>query len=116
MFVLLCGCLPFDDDSAKIDSESDARAKFVLRFPKWAANLSASAQELLRMLLAVDPKDRCSAAQALRHPWVIGRTTTPNNFLQSPSMLSAYIHHHKLFRIHLCSQRVCDCGDSSLLM
>ena len=31
VFVLLCGCLPFDDDSAKV-TESDARKKFTLRY------------------------------------------------------------------------------------
>ena len=35
-FVLLCGCLPFDDDSSRIISESAARKKFTLRFPRWA--------------------------------------------------------------------------------
>jgi len=88
VFVLLCGCLPFDDDSAKIESESDARMKFTLRFPRWASNLSLPAKDLLQRLLAVDPKDRIHADQALRHPWVIGRAVTPNNYLQSPSILA----------------------------
>ena len=44
VFVLLCGCLPFDDDSSKIASETAARKKFTLRFPKWAASLSTSAK------------------------------------------------------------------------
>jgi hypothetical protein len=34
-FVLLCGCLPFDDDSSRITSESAARKKFALRFPRF---------------------------------------------------------------------------------
>lgn len=34
VFVLLCGCLPFDDDSSKITSDG-AREKFVLRFPRY---------------------------------------------------------------------------------
>mmetsp|Transcript_17169 Transcript_17169/g.17248 ORF Transcript_17169/g.17248 Transcript_17169/m.17248 type:complete len:427 (+) Transcript_17169:53-1333(+) len=88
VFVLLCGCLPFDDDSAKIESESDARMKFTLRFPRWASNLSLPAKDLLQRLLAVDPKDRMHAEQAMRHPWVVGRAVTPNNYLQSPSILA----------------------------
>lgn len=87
VFVLLCGCLPFDDDSAKIVSDSDARAKFTLRFPKWAQNLSVPAKDLLQRMLSVDPKGRITAAQALAHPWVAGKAVTPNNYLQSPSML-----------------------------
>lgn len=87
VFVLLCGCLPFDDDSSKIPSESAARKKFTLRFPRWSTNLSASAKDLLHNLLDVNPKTRFTAEQALAHPWVSGKTVVPNNYLQSPSVL-----------------------------
>lgn len=86
-FVLLCGCLPFDDDSSRIASETAAKKKFTLRFPKWASNLSASAKDLLHNLLDVNPKTRFTAEQALNHPWVSGRTVQPNSYLQSPSIL-----------------------------
>ena len=86
-FVLLCGCLPFDDDGSRIASESAARAKFTLRFPRWSSNLSSSAKDLLYNLLDVDPKRRYTAEQALSHPWVIGKTVQPNNYLQSPSLI-----------------------------
>ena len=39
-FILLCGCLPFDDDSAKISAEM-SRSKFQLRFPQWAQGISS---------------------------------------------------------------------------
>lgn len=87
VFVLLCGCLPFDDDSSKIPSESAARKKFTLRFPRWSTNLSASAKDLLHNLLDVNPKTRYTAEQALNHPWVSGKTVVPNNYLNSPSIL-----------------------------
>jgi len=86
-FVLLCGCLPFDDDGSRIASESAARKKFTLRFPRWSSNLSSSAKDLLYNLLDVDPKRRFTSEQALAHPWVSGRTVQPNNYLQSPSLL-----------------------------
>lgn len=50
VFVLLCGCLPFDDDSSKMSSES-VQQKFQLRFPSWASNLSSGAKDLLIHLL-----------------------------------------------------------------
>jgi len=87
VFVLLCGCLPFDDDSSKIDSETAARKKFALRFPKWAASLSPSAKDLLNNLLEINPKNRYTAHQALAHPWVAGKTVQPNSYLQSPCVL-----------------------------
>lgn len=89
VFVLLCGCLPFDDDSSRITSEVVARKKFALRFPRWASNLSPSAKELMQKLLDVNPKTRITAEEALRHPWVTGVKATPNNYLQSPSVLGA---------------------------
>jgi serine/threonine protein kinase len=87
VFVLLCGCLPFDDDSSKISSDAVARKKFALRFPKWAASLSASAKDLLHNLLEINPKTRYTADQALNHPWVSGKTVQMNNYLQSPCIL-----------------------------
>jgi serine/threonine protein kinase len=87
VFVLLCGCLPFDDDSSKIASDAMARKKFTLRFPKWAASLSASAKDLLHNLLEINPKARYTAEQALNHPWVSGKTVQPNNYLKSPCIL-----------------------------
>lgn len=91
VFVLLCGCLPFDDDSSRIASEQAARKKFALRFPKWASGLSASAKDLLHNLLEIDPKQRFTADQALNHPWVSGRTVQLNNYLQSPCILGKLI-------------------------
>ena len=76
-----------DDDGSRISSESAARRKFTLRFPRWSANLSNSAKDLLYNLLDVDPKNRFTAEQALAHPWVKGQTVQPNNYLQSPSLL-----------------------------
>lgn len=87
VFVLLCGCLPFDDDSSRIPSEHHARQKFVLRFPKWSSNLSDSAKNLLSHLLDVNPQTRYTADQALRHPWLTGKGITPNNYLQSPNLI-----------------------------
>ena len=110
VFVLLCGCLPFDDDSSKITSEQAARQqrhsnivlpyqftilvccaitrkRFALRFPQWAASLSASAKDLLEHLLEIDPDSRFTANQALQHPWVSGKAVQPNHYLESPCLL-----------------------------
>jgi len=92
VFVLLCGCLPFDDDSSKIPDESAARKKFTLRFPKWANNLSVSAKDLLQHLLEIDPKKRYTADEALNHPWVSGKTVMPNSYLQSPCVIGERRH------------------------
>ncbi|KAG5182181.1 kinase-like domain-containing protein, partial [Tribonema minus] len=85
-FVLLCGCLPFDDDSSRINRKS-AMAKFVLRFPRWAQNLSPHAKDLLGGLLDVNPATRLTAQAALDHPWLSGAVAAATNMLESPKAL-----------------------------
>ena len=87
IFVLLCGCLPFDDDSQTVPSDDLIRSKFVLRFPRWASNLSDSAKDLLSKLLNTDYKARYTAEQALQHPWVKGTTAPKKNLLASPGRI-----------------------------
>lgn len=88
VFVLLCGCLPFDDDSTIIPSDSMVRSKFHLRFPRWAHGLSASAKDLLSHLLDTNPQTRYTAHEALQHPWVQGNSAPKDSLLQSPGRLS----------------------------
>jgi serine/threonine protein kinase len=87
VFVLLCGCLPFDDDTSAVPSDDVVKAKFVLRFPRWAKTLSPSAKDLLSHLLDVNPRTRYTAQQALDHPWVRGVTVRKDNLLQSPGRI-----------------------------
>jgi len=87
VFVLLCGCLPFDDDSSAVPSDATIREKFVLRFPRWAKNLSESAKDLLMHLLDCNAKTRYTAAQALAHPWVKGKSVKKGNYLESPRII-----------------------------
>ena len=86
VFVLLCGCLPFDDDSSTVPSDDLVKAKFVLRFPRWAKNLSPSAKDLLSHLLDVNPRTRFTPEQALGHPWVRG-DAAPGTLLASPGKI-----------------------------
>lgn len=87
VFVLLCGCLPFDDDSSTIFSDDVIQAKFKLRFPRWARNLSPSAKDLLSKLLDVNSSTRYTAEQALRHPWICGTTAPKDSMLHSPGKI-----------------------------
>lgn len=87
VFVLLCGCLPFDDDSQMIPTDAMVKTKFLLRFPRWAKDLSPSAKDLLSKLLDIDPRRRYTAEQALSHPWVVGKTASKDSLLQSPGRI-----------------------------
>ena len=87
VFVLLCGCMPFDDDSHNIPSDDQIRSKFRLRFPSWARGLSSSAKDLLSHLLDVNPRTRFTAEEAFEHPWVKGHTADKKSLLQSPGKI-----------------------------
>ena len=87
IFVLLCGCLPFDDDCQQIPNSPDLRTRFTLRFPRWAKDLSPSAKDLLNNLLNIDHGRRYTAEQAMDHPWVRGETASGDSLLQSPGRL-----------------------------
>jgi serine/threonine protein kinase len=87
IFVLLCGCLPFDDDCQLITNSPDLRTRFTLRFPRWAKDLSPSAKDLLGRLLTIDHGRRYTAEQAMDHPWVRGETASRDSLLQSPGRL-----------------------------
>lgn len=87
VFVLLCGCLPFDDEAQYIPPGDVVSEKFHLRFPRWATNLSESSKDLLTRLLDVNPHTRLTAAQALYHPWVTGYNIPKGNYLHSPGKI-----------------------------
>lgn len=87
VFVLVCGCLPFDDDASTVIPDSIVQSKFRLRFPRWSKDLSPSARDLISKLLNVNPHTRFTAEQALRHPWVVGSTAPKNSLLQSPGRM-----------------------------
>jgi len=87
VFVLVCGCLPFDDDASTVIPDSIVKSKFKLRFPRWSRDLSPSARDLLSHLLNVNPHTRYTAEQALRHPWVVGSTAPKDSLLQSPGRI-----------------------------
>lgn len=82
MYVLLCGCLPFDDDSQPLSSPQ-IRTKFVIRYPRWASGLSADAKDLLSHLLDIDPYTRYTAEDAISHPWM---SKTPCKVASSGSL------------------------------
>lgn len=66
-YTLLCGYSPFrsDDKNELIRETTKGRVTFHDRFWK---HVSETARDFIRKLLVVDPKQRMSAEEALRHP------------------------------------------------
>lgn len=85
-YILLCGCLPFDDDIAQLSSPLITR-KFELKYPSWASKLSPNAKQFLQGLLRIDPSRRLTAHQAHDHAWLIPHCQIPNFALQSPALI-----------------------------
>ncbi|CAN7939634.1 unnamed protein product, partial [Ixodes hexagonus] len=71
MYILLCGFPPFVSQSSNQDELFDQilSGRFEFMSPYWD-DISASAKELIQGMLQVDLKERFTAEQVLRHPWL----------------------------------------------
>ncbi|VDP39800.1 unnamed protein product [Heligmosomoides polygyrus] len=65
LYALLCGSLPFEDDSMQVLYRKIARGNYPE--PEW---LSPSSRALLRSMLQVNPQCRITVKQLLDHPWI----------------------------------------------
>ncbi|KAJ2762267.1 Serine/threonine-protein kinase, partial [Coemansia nantahalensis] len=79
LYVLVCGKVPFDDQSMPALHAKIKRGH--VEYPAW---LSPECRHLLSRLLVVAPQRRATMAEAVRHPWMCkGYTDNPliNNHL-----------------------------------
>lgn len=72
LYALLCGFLPFEDDSIQILYNKIAKGSYPE--PPW---LSKGSKDLLRCMLQKDPKKRIGIEQLLLHPWVLHNYSAP---------------------------------------
>uniref|UniRef100_A0A8C3JEH1 Maternal embryonic leucine zipper kinase n=1 Tax=Calidris pygmaea TaxID=425635 RepID=A0A8C3JEH1_9CHAR len=66
LYALLCGFLPFDDNSLMAVYRKITRGKYSI--PKW---LSPGSTLLISQMLQVDPKKRITVKHLLSHPWLV---------------------------------------------
>lgn len=69
LYMLLCGKAPFNGDSAEVVMQQARRGNFSLSGDDWYY-ITDSAKDLIRGLMAYDPKDRYTADEALSHTWI----------------------------------------------
>ncbi|GAC93063.1 likely protein kinase [Pseudozyma hubeiensis SY62] len=68
LYTLLCGFPPFYDESISVLTEKVAKGYYTFLSPWWD-DISASAKDLITHLLCVDPRERYTIDEFLRHPW-----------------------------------------------
>ncbi|KAI5118733.1 hypothetical protein M0805_000063 [Coniferiporia weirii] len=66
LYVLVCGKVPFDDQSMPALHAKIKRG--LVEYPDW---LSAECKHLLTRMLVVNPVARASLAEVLAHPWMV---------------------------------------------
>ena len=84
MFILLCGFPPF---YAEGEAELIARVRegnFEFTAPYWD-DISEEAKDLIAQCLSLQPEDRPTPTEALRHPWVAGEVADMEAEAQAPA-------------------------------
>ena len=66
LYVMLCGCLPFDEETLPDLFDKISRAEF--ETPPW---LSENAASILRSTIEANPSKRATLQQLWNHPWMI---------------------------------------------
>ncbi|CAF2065116.1 unnamed protein product [Brassica napus] len=69
LYILLCGVPPFWGETEKTIFEAVLEGNLDLESSPWPT-ISESAKDLIRKMLARDPKKRITAAEALAHTWL----------------------------------------------
>lgn len=73
LFIMLSGKMPFYGKDDYEIMRRIVRAQYKFRESEWA-QVSDDAKELVRALLQVNPEQRLSAEEALKHPWCTSNT------------------------------------------
>ncbi|KAJ3130600.1 hypothetical protein HK100_007895 [Physocladia obscura] len=67
-YFLLCGFFPFALEGGIVD-EKVLRAEFYFEEPYWL-DISSEAKDFISKLLYLNPHDRMTAVEAIKHPWM----------------------------------------------
>ncbi|KAF4671977.1 hypothetical protein FOL47_001064 [Perkinsus chesapeaki] len=73
VYMLLSGSPPFHGSERDMLVSIEG-CRYNMPEKKWA-NISPEAKDFVQRLLLRDPQERMSAAEALQHPWIVGRSS-----------------------------------------
>jgi calcium-dependent protein kinase len=100
LYYLLAGCPPFYGHNREEIIEAALKGKVEFSQPKWAT-VSQNARQLIQRLLAYDPANRISAADALTHCWFLRYIPQPQI---NPLDLQRVLINLKSFEAHNAMQ------------
>ncbi|KAH7261071.1 uncharacterized protein BKA55DRAFT_591286 [Fusarium redolens] len=84
LYVLVCGKVPFDDQSMPALHAKIKRG--LVDYPAW---LSSECKHLLSRMLVTDPKQRATMQEVMTHPWMAkGFNGPPDNYLPNREPLT----------------------------
>ncbi|KAM9785565.1 calcium/calmodulin-dependent protein kinase type 1D-like [Neosynchiropus ocellatus] len=84
-YILLCGYPPFYEESETRLFSKIMKAHYEFDSPFWD-DISESAKDFIRNMMHKSPDMRYSTEQALRHPWIIGKTARSQDIYYSVSV------------------------------
>lgn len=105
-FMLLSSTKPFYDKQRRVMIDRIMKGKYSFSAPTWEI-ISDSAKDFVQKLIVINPRDRLTAAQALKHDWIIHRenlsTQLPSNecLAKIHDSLINYRHTSKLKKLAL---------------
>jgi len=85
MYILLCGFPPFYADNNSKLFEKIMSGAYSFPSPYWD-KISASAKDLIKCMLVVDPKKRYTSSQVMDHPWIKELVGVPEELLGDAQM------------------------------
>ncbi|XP_023116689.1 calcium/calmodulin-dependent protein kinase IGb isoform X2 [Amphiprion ocellaris] len=84
-YILLCGYPPFYEESETRLFSKIIKAQYEFDSPFWD-DISESAKDFIRNMMQKNPNMRYTTDQALRHPWIIGKTARSHDIYYSVSV------------------------------
>ncbi|XP_071381653.1 calcium/calmodulin-dependent protein kinase IGb [Centroberyx affinis] len=84
-YILLCGYPPFYEETETRLFSKIMKAQYEFDAPFWD-DISESAKDFIRNMMQKNPSMRYSTDQALRHPWIIGKTARSQDIYYSVSV------------------------------
>ncbi|KAJ1611522.1 Ser/Thr protein kinase [Cryptosporidium canis] len=88
LYTLLGGSPPFPGSNMKEILKKNIQGNVQFTSSRWK-NISSSVKDLIKWMMAKDPESRCTAAQAIYHPWFEKIQLSPGLMISSSSSSSS---------------------------